>query len=89
MIAGRGNPLLTTQQQNSPPSFTGKAVATLIIYCFLWLPGLIANVVFYREAKEASRRYGQTVPGSGCLVSMLWLQAIGVAIGILLVISLL
>jgi hypothetical protein len=50
-----------------------------VLYCFLWGPGLIANLLFYREARQAERDYGQSLPGVGLLRGLLVLQVIGVA----------
>ena len=61
-----------------PPSFTGKAVATMVLYWLFYVPGLIANIVFYNEAKAASTRWGRDLPGIGCLATMLILQAVAV-----------
>ena len=55
-------------------SFTSKAVAALVIYCFLWLPGLIANILFLNEAKAAQKVAGTSLPGTGCLSALLWTQ---------------
>jgi hypothetical protein len=37
----------------------------------MWISGLIANLVFWREAVEVERKPGRTPDGKGCLVSML------------------
>jgi len=69
-------------------SFTTKAVAVLVLYWVLYLPGLIANVIFYREAKRMEHIADADIPGTGCLATMLWsnivLIVLGVAIAILL-----
>lgn len=56
----------------SSKSFTTPAIITLVLYCVLWLPGLIANIVYWREAKTVERVTGHSPEGKGCLVAMLW-----------------
>jgi hypothetical protein len=53
-------------------SFTGAAVLTLVLYFILWIPGLIANILFYREAREVKRVTGRAPAGMGCLSAMIW-----------------
>jgi hypothetical protein len=55
-------------------SFTSKAVAVLVLYWVFWLPGLIANIVFYREARRMERLADASLPGTGCLAVMLMLN---------------
>ena len=64
-------------------SFTTKAVAVLVLYFVMWLPGFIANAVFYNEAKNTKREAGQGLPGTGCLAVMLWLNVALLAIGLI------
>lgn len=45
-------------------SFKGQVVATVLLYFAGWLPGLIANAVWYGEATEASKRAGVQLPGT-------------------------
>jgi hypothetical protein len=52
-------------------SFTGSAVLTLVLYLFLWLPGLIANIVFLKEANKVEQLTGKAPEGKGCLLAML------------------
>lgn len=68
-------------------SFTGKAVATLVLYVVLWLPGLIANVLFLNEAKQAQRIAGQSLPGVACLTWLFWLNLVGCLLVIVLIAS--
>ena len=48
------------------------AVLTLVLYFILWIPGLIANILFYREAREVKRVTGRAPAGMGCLSAMIW-----------------
>jgi CDP-diglyceride synthetase len=66
-------------------SYTGNAVLTFILYWFFWLPGLIVNYMFYSEAKRMERTAGQSLPGVGCLSIMLFLNAIVLVLGLLLI----
>lgn len=52
-------------------SFTTPAVITLVLYLVLWLPGLIANLVYLQEANNVQRITGEEPEGKGCLVAML------------------
>lgn len=54
-----------------PASFTWKAFATIVLYCFFWIPGICANVLFLVEAKSTQRRTGVEPEGVGCLWAML------------------
>jgi hypothetical protein len=65
------------------PSFTTKAVAVLALYWMFWIPGFIANVVFHNEARRMERIAGERLPGSGCLATMLWLNIVLLAIGLI------
>ena len=61
-------------------SYTGAATATLLLYVVLWLPGLIANFLFYRAAQRAERLAGKMLPGVGWLIVMLWANLLWVAL---------
>lgn len=52
-------------------SFTTPAVITLVLYLVLWLPGLIANIVYLNEANNVERMAGRAPEGKGCLIAML------------------
>lgn len=70
-------------------SYTGKAVTALVLYIFLWVPGFIANVLFYKEAKRMERIAGERLPGVGCLSALFWGAIVIIAIPILLAVILL
>jgi hypothetical protein len=84
-MAGGGSipasaPLTFTEQQVAlarSKSYTGHAVICLVLGCVLWLPGLIATIVFRNEAKRNEQIAGQSLPGVGCLTAMLWWYIIG------------
>ena len=52
-------------------SFTTPAIITLILYFVFWVPGLIANIVYWREANNVQTITGRAPEGKGCLVAML------------------
>ena len=53
-------------------TYTTPAVITLILYFVLWLPGLIANVVYLSSARRTQRLTGRAPEGKGCLTALLW-----------------
>ena len=69
-------------------SFTGPAIITLVLYFIFWIPGLIANVLYYKEAKEVQRVTGHSPQGMGCLSAMFWFAVISFVGIIILFISL-
>lgn len=67
-------------------SYTSAAIVTFVLYWLLWVPGFVANVLYYREAKEREQVAGRSLPGVGFLSILLWVNAIALAIiGLLLV----
>jgi hypothetical protein len=57
-----------------PPSFTNKAVGTFLLYLLFWLPGLIVNVIYLREAIDLKKRMGGfKAPGYTALWVLFWL----------------
>ena len=73
------------QTQASLKSYTGTAILVFVLYLCLWFPGLIANVMYLREARRMEALAGHGLPGVGCLTLQLVLSVIGVAIGVLIV----
>jgi hypothetical protein len=67
-------------------SFTGKAVITLVLYFILWVPGLIANILFYKEAREVKRVTGHAPHGMGCLSVMFWASVVPLILLIVIII---
>jgi hypothetical protein len=64
-------------------SYTGSAVIVFILYWLFWIPGLIVNWMYYNEAKRMEQIAGHSLPGVGCLTLMLWLNVVGVVLGVL------
>ena len=58
-------------------SYTTQAILTLVLHLVLWVPGLIANILFLMDARRMERIAGQTLPGVGCLWILLASQIIG------------
>jgi hypothetical protein len=52
-------------------SFTTPAIITLILYLVLWIPGLIANLIYLNEANNIQSVTGKAPEGKGCLTAML------------------
>ncbi len=63
-------------------SYTGSAVIVFVLYIFFFLPGLIVNYIYYKEAKRMQQIAGQSLPGQGCLGFMLWLNVIFLVLGL-------
>lgn len=51
--------------------YTTPAVLTLVLYFVMWLPGLIANIIYFMQASEDEKLTGHPPQGKGCLLSML------------------
>ena len=52
-------------------NYVGYAVLVLVLYFVMWLPGIIANVVFYLQASNDEKLIGRAPEGKGCLVALL------------------
>lgn len=68
-------------------SYTTSAIITLIAYWVMWLPGLILNVIFLREARANERIAGHSLPGVGCLRWLLILNLVWLLVLCALVVS--
>ncbi len=53
-------------------TYTAPAVIVLVLYFVLWLPGLIANVVYLSSARRPQHLPGRAPEGKGCLSALLW-----------------
>ena len=53
-------------------SYTTPAIITLVLYIFMWIPGLIANIVYLLEAQKTKDITGTNPDGYGCLIALLW-----------------
>ncbi len=61
-------------------SFVSAAVITFILYIFFYIPGLIANWLYYQDAKRTERVAGRSLPGTGCLTFLLFSNVIWVVL---------
>jgi len=52
-------------------SYVGASILVFVLYGLAWLPGFIANIIYYKEAKKMERIAGQRLSGTGCLFLML------------------
>ena len=64
-------------------SYTGSAVLVFFLYWLFFLPGLIVNYIYYREAKRMEQVAGNSLPGQGCLGFMLWFNVAVIVLAIL------
>lgn len=51
--------------------FTTPAVLTLVLYLVLYIPGLVANIIYLYQANEVKNLTGHSPGGQGCLVALL------------------
>lgn len=66
-------------------SFVGQAVVTLVLYFLCWPVGIIANLLWYNEARRVGDATGVDPAGRGCLFVM---GVIGVGITALVLLGL-
>jgi Zn-finger in Ran binding protein and others len=74
-------------QGRPTPDFTAKAVITAVLYAVLWLPGVIANTLWWLEAKKVKERIGSSPSGYGCLLWM-FILFVGLPLALLAVLLL-
>lgn len=48
-------------------SYTSAVVIVIALYCVLFIPGLIANLLYYNEGRRMERVAGVSLPGVGAL----------------------
>lgn len=57
-------------------SYTGPCVVVIVLYCFLFVPGLVANWLFLEDARRTEALAGEPLPGvsglRGMWTAMLW-----------------
>jgi hypothetical protein len=51
--------------------YTTPAILTLVLYFVMWLPGLIANIIYFMQASEDEKLAGHPPRGKGCLLALL------------------
>jgi hypothetical protein len=71
-------------------NYTFHAFVALFLYSFLWVPGLILNIIWLNQANREQNETGNPPQGKGCRVWLIWVFAIipVVIIGLLLAIGL-
>lgn len=65
-------------------SYTGTAILVFFLYFLFYFPGLIANFIYYQEAKKMEEKAGMSLPGVGLLSIMLWINVAVVALSFLI-----
>ncbi len=63
----------------SGKSYVVWAFVCLVLYIF-YVPGLVANIFFWRQALRFQRETGVKANGTGCLVWLLMLVGVGVPV---------
>ena len=59
----------------SQKSFIGSSIIVFLLYWVFYIPGLIVNYLYLKEAEKVKKITGEEPPGSGCL-SILFLLGI-------------
>ncbi len=67
----QNQPLDYMRQAAALRSYTTPAILTLVLYFLLWIPGLIANIVYLNAANNDRRVSGIDPQGRGCLQALL------------------
>jgi hypothetical protein len=70
-------------------SYVGPSILVLFLYFLFYIPGLIANYVYRKEAKQMEHVAGQKLSGTGCLGFMFWLNILNIPLLLLTLIILL
>lgn len=68
--------------------YTTPAVLTLVLYFVMWLPGLVANIIYFMQASEDERITGHPPRGKGCLLALLVVWVAGPLVSIAMVCAL-
>lgn len=63
--------------------YTTPAVVTLILYFICWLPGIIANIIYYLQARNDEALIGRSPQGMGCLLWLLIVMNAFIILGVL------
>ena len=75
MIGNSGNQDIERAMARSK-SYVGQSVLVLVLYFVFYLPGLIFNWMFLKEAQRNEQIAGQSLPGTGCLKALLYANVI-------------
>lgn len=71
-------------QQARAKSYTNAVVICVVLYFVLWIPGLIANNIYYSEGRRMEEIAGQDLPGVRALWSLRALMITMLALAIIL-----
>lgn len=55
-------------------SYTGAAILVFLLYLFFYPVGLVANLIYYKEAQHMERMAGTSLPGTSALGFMIFLN---------------
>ena len=70
-------------------SYIGPAILTFFVYWLFYLPGLIVNLLYLKDANRTARVAGQKPSGYGCLIVLFILGIFPFIITVLLALALL
>lgn len=70
-------------------SYIGPSILVFFLYLLFYVPGLITNYIFRKEAKRMEKLAGQKLPGTGCLGFMFWLNILNIPLLVLTLVALL
>lgn len=65
----RLNTITANTQHSAPIDYTNRVVALIVLYFILFIPGLIAGVIWSRQARADLRKYGE-VPGAKLIINI-------------------
>jgi len=68
----------------SQRSYVGASFIVFLLYCFLYIPGLIFNILYIKKAQKALKVSGKIPQGAGCLTSLLFIGLIPLIIFVVL-----
>ena len=66
-------------------SYVGASIITFLLYCVLYFPGLIFNLMYINDANKTAKITGQKPSGYGCLVILFVLGLIPLVGTVLLI----
>ena len=59
-----------------PRNYSRTCIKVLALYLLFWVPGLIANLIYYKESRHMQASTGKNLPGVRWLALMLWFGAV-------------
>ena len=70
------------------PSYVSSAIIAFFCYTLLYIPGLIMNIKYLREANKTAMLIGHKPKGYGCLISLLITALLALILYILICVTL-